>query len=132
MFYPVASNSGANDRGRFGADPHERYSLENKTMGQAKNRGSFQDRVEAAKAKMDALRPESITCNNCQHAISDVFPLDSRGMSGIDAAFGGLCPECGQSTYAIKGSEDAVEKLMMVMEEVAGEAPLIGTTRTRP
>ena len=53
MFYPVASNSGANDRGRFGADPHERYSLENKTMGQAKNRGSFQDRVEAAKANIE-------------------------------------------------------------------------------
>lgn len=96
-------------------------------MGQAKQRGSLQDRIDGAKARIDALRPAFITCNSCQHDIADVVDLNSRGLDGIEAAFAGLCPKCGRSTYAIKGRPEAVAELMVAMEETMGETPLLGS-----
>lgn len=95
-------------------------------MGQAKRRGSLEQRVSIAKARIDTLRPKAIICNDCKGEITDVVDLDIRGMTGIDAAFAGLCPECKGSTYAIKGTPAAVEALMVALSNATGGEPLLG------
>lgn len=95
-------------------------------MGQAKQRGTTQERIVAAQARLDALRPVAITCNKCNHEIKDVVDLNARGMAGVEAAFAAVCPKCGRSTYAIKGSSEAAARLMMAMEESMGQPVLIG------
>lgn len=96
-------------------------------MGQAKLRGSLQERVAAAKARIDALRPEVIICNECKGEITEIVDLDAKGVAGIDAAFAGICPACKSSTYAIKGKPEAVAALMDAMSDVMGGDPIVGT-----
>jgi len=96
-------------------------------MGQAKQRGTTQERINAAKARIDSLRPKAIICNQCGHEITEIVDLNTHRMDGVDAAFAGLCQQCGRSTYAIKGRPEAVEALKRVMTEAMGEAPLMGS-----
>lgn len=84
-------------------------------MGQAKQRGSQAERIAQAKARVDAFKPEHIGCNNCQAHITDIQTMDTRGMPGIDAVFAGICPDCGQCTYAMHGDPDAVADLNEAM-----------------
>ncbi|KAB2924867.1 MAG: hypothetical protein F9K30_08585 [Dechloromonas sp.] len=95
-------------------------------MGQAKKRGSHEQRVLAAKARTDALRPASIICNDCKSEITEIVDLNIRGMEGIEAAFAGHCHKCNSDTYAVKGQPDSVEALMMALTEANGNEPLLG------
>ena len=95
-------------------------------MGQAKNRGSREQRVAEAKAKIEALKPDSVTCNNCHFDIKELTTLDTKGMAGIDAAFAGICPSCTQTTWAISGDSKAAEELMHVMESLQGDELKVG------
>lgn len=95
-------------------------------MGQAKQRGSRDERAAQALLKIEAIKPESIICNNCQAEIADVQVMDTRGMVGIDAAFAGVC-ECGHSTWAMTGDRNAVAKAMLVLDETTGGQSLIGS-----
>ncbi len=95
-------------------------------MGQAKKRGTLEQRTAAAKARIDAVRPKSIICNDCSGEITEIETLPTRGMPGIEAAFAGICPKCNANTFAIKGDPAAVEALMMALAEAQGTAPLVG------
>ena len=95
-------------------------------MGQAKQRGSLAQRVSAAKLRIEVTRPKSITCNDCKAEITDVQVMDTKGMSGIDAAFAGICPKCNSSTYAVRGRRESVEAFMLAMAKASGEVPLLG------
>lgn len=95
-------------------------------MGQAKQRGTLEQRILAAKSRTDAFRPEVIICNQCEGEIRDIVDLPSKGMAGIDAVFAGICPQCNSSTYAVKGDPRAVEQFMLAMTEATGDAPLLG------
>lgn len=72
-------------------------------MGQAKKRGSYSRRVELAKSRLEAIRPEHLTCNNCQSQIEKFTSVDARRIAGIQDCFFGVCEKCGQTTYALKG-----------------------------
>jgi hypothetical protein len=85
-------------------------------MGQAKNRGSLQDRAEQAKARMDEIRPKKIICNNCTSEIHDIQDMDVRGLVGIRGVFSAICPTCKTATYAFDGEPDSVTELMLAME----------------
>ena len=95
-------------------------------MGQAKQRGSLEQRVSAAKDRIEALRPKSIICNDCKAEITDIQDMDTKGMDGIEAAFAGICPKCNSSTYAVRGRRESVEAFMMAMAKATGEVPLFG------
>lgn len=71
-------------------------------------------------AKIDALRPDSLICNNCQHSITDIHEMPTKGMDGIEAAFAGICPNCKSDTYAIKGDPIAVAQLSEFLREQSG------------
>lgn len=95
-------------------------------MGQAKRRGSLEQRVAEAKARLEALRPEAIICNKCQGVLKEITDLNVRGMAGIEGAFGAHCNDCDSDTFAIKGEPNAVQAVMEAMAESTGHVPLQG------
>jgi hypothetical protein len=95
-------------------------------MGQAKRRGTQEQRTQEARAKIEALRPDSLICNSCQHEITEIHEMPTRGIEGIDAAFAGLCPRCNSSTYALKGEPAAIADFFAFLEEDSGGPIEIG------
>ncbi len=95
-------------------------------MGQAKLRGTPEQRRQAAIERQLALRPKYIICNNCQAELSDMAPMDIADIRGIEAAFSAHCTQCGHDTYAIKGEREAVARMHMAIEDAAGAQALAG------
>lgn len=96
-------------------------------MGQAKRRGTLEQRIQQAKQKINESVPDRIICNNCKAEISQVQQLDTKGLRGIDAAFAGQCPACEQTTYAVKGQPNSVAAFMEAMQKATGSEPIIGS-----
>ena len=77
-------------------------------MGQAKRRGTLDDRIAQANARIEATRPEKLVCNGCGADVTTIHPVSTRGLSGIDAIWVGQC-DCGQTTFAASGDPKAVQ-----------------------
>jgi hypothetical protein len=77
-------------------------------MGQAKRRGSLEQRIAAAQARIEATRPEKLVCNGCGADVTTIHPVSTRGLSGIEAIWVGQC-DCGQTTFAASGEPRAVQ-----------------------
>lgn len=77
-------------------------------MGQAKRRGSRDERIAQAVRKMEETRPEKLICNSCQAEVTDLHPVSTRGLRGIEAIWMGQC-QCGHTTFAAGGDPDAVQ-----------------------
>lgn len=97
-------------------------------MGEAKRRGNQELRQQQAIASARARFPETVACNECHAALSDIVPFDTRGIPGLRLAGGALCT-CGNTTYVIDGSPDAVARLQVVLAEEHDSAPKTGTVR---
>lgn len=95
-------------------------------MGQAKQRGSREERAAEAIAKAESRKPKSITCNACQAEITDVQVMDARGMDGIEGAYAGICT-CGHTTWAMAGHPDAVSRAMIALQETVGGESILGS-----
>lgn len=95
-------------------------------MGQAKQRGTKEQRIAHAKAKADALRPEKLVCGACKTLFTDFDAMDTRGMQGIRAAFGGICPSCGETVLAFSGDQEAVADAMIAAQDVMGSEGKLG------
>ena len=95
-------------------------------MGQAKLRGTTQQRQAAAIEKQLTLRPKHITCNHCQAVLTEMQPMGLTDIQGIEAAFAAHCPHCDHDTYAIKGEPEAVAQLHMAIEDATGQASQSG------
>ena len=89
-------------------------------MGQAKNRGTQEQRVALAQARQAALRPPNLVCGNCKAEVTEFQALDSRGLPGIEAVFGGQCPQCGENVIAAKGDREAVTSMLSFYAEQIG------------
>jgi hypothetical protein len=96
-------------------------------MGQARQRGSLEQRQQAAIDKQLALRPKFITCNHCQATLTAMDAVDVSALPGITAAFEAHCPHCEHDTYAIKGEPEAVARLHAAIEQAAGGSSGAGT-----
>jgi hypothetical protein len=99
-------------------------------MGQAKNRGTQEQRASEAKEKIEALKPAFIVCNACKAEVTNIHAMDTRGMNGIQAVFSGLCT-CDNVTYAMLGDKDAVTDLMLALESSHDERGMIGVQKVR-
>ena len=77
-------------------------------MGQAKRRGTLDDRIAQAHARIEATRPEKLVCNGCGADVSTIHPVSTRGLAGIEAIWVGQC-DCGQTTFAASGDPSAVQ-----------------------
>ena len=51
-----------------------------KDMGQTKPRGSLEQRVAQAQAKIEATRPEKLVCNHCSADVTQINPVSTRGL----------------------------------------------------
>ena len=100
-------------------------------MGQAKNRGTQQDRVAEALARFSAVQPAppAIHCNVCQARLPDVAQLDARALKGIQLAYKAHCSACDRDTWAVKGEPAAVRAFYDALEKAAGQRVQLGTTR---
>ncbi|MCM3609527.1 hypothetical protein M4D49_29055 [Cupriavidus pauculus] len=96
-------------------------------MGQAKQRGTKEQRIAQAKEKLAALRPETLVCGACQTAFSEFEAMDTRGMRGIDAAFAGQCPSCRETVIAFKGEPDAVADAAIAWQDAMGVDGKLGS-----
>ncbi|WP_428622190.1 hypothetical protein [Sedimenticola sp.] len=88
--------------------------------GAGKEKRRREQRIAEARAKKEALKPDSITCNNCKAEITDITVLDTRNMDGVESAFAGICPECKETTWAIGGDPEAVADVMVALEAHSG------------
>jgi RNase P subunit RPR2 len=95
-------------------------------MGQARTRGSLEQRKSAAVEKQLSLRPKYIICNHCQNTLTDMVPMDISGMKGIEAAFVAHCEHCDHDTYALKGDREAVAHAHIAIEDSTGSESKIG------
>ena len=100
-------------------------------MGQAKVEDDRATRVAKALAKIEALKPDHIVCNNCHAHLTDLVALDPHQMEGIEAAFAARCELCDQDTWALKGSANAVADVSADRESVTGGDSEIGVI-TKP
>lgn len=98
-------------------------------MGQAKERGTRDERVAQAAAEADRLRPPEIKCNVCHATLHDVSAQDTRKLPGIHAAFGAHCAACDQDTWAVRGEPAAVRAFYSALEKSAGASVHLGTAR---
>ncbi len=98
-------------------------------MGEAKRRGSRDSRVAEAVAKLKALQPDFIECNNCNSKLTDIELMDTRGTPGIEAAFGAYCSNCESITWALLGDPDAVADFYATLESEVGPDIKIGSAK---
>lgn len=77
-------------------------------MGQAKRRGTVEERIAQAQAKIEATRPDKLVCNGCGADVTTIHPVSTRGMPGVESIWVGQC-DCGQTTFAASGEPVAVQ-----------------------
>lgn len=87
-------------------------------MGQAKRRGSFEQRVAQAQAKIEATRPAKLVCNGCQADVTDIHPVSTKDLRGIEAIWMGQC-QCGQTTFAASGEPASVQAFFDALSQDA-------------
>ncbi len=77
-------------------------------MGQAKRRGTQEQRIAQAQEKLLAGRPEKLVCNSCNADVTKVNPVSPRGLRGLTSIWVGQC-DCGHTTFAASGEPKAVQ-----------------------
>ena len=85
-------------------------------MGQAKLRGTAEERAAQAQAKIEASRPEKLVCNGCNADVTKINPVSTRGLRGLDSLWVGQC-DCGQTTFAATGEPNAVDAFFAALSE---------------
>ncbi len=85
-------------------------------MGQAKKRGTIEQRIAQAQARIESTRPEKLVCNACGGDVTTINPVSTRGLRGIDAIWVGQC-DCGQTTFAASGEPKAVDAFFFALSE---------------
>ncbi len=86
-------------------------------MGEAKRRGSASQRQSEAQAAQRALFPASVTCNNCQAELTEIHPMDVRGMPGMRLAGGAHCEACEHDTWVLDGTPEGVALAQQFLNE---------------
>jgi uncharacterized protein with PIN domain len=84
-------------------------------MGQAKLKGTFDQRQAQAKAKARSLFPSTVKCNNCASDLSDIHAMDVRGMPGMRLAGAASCSKCNSSTWIVDGTPQALQRFQEFM-----------------
>ncbi len=105
------------------------------SMGQAKLRGTQAERMAQAQAKLFANKPEKLVCNGCGADVTQINPVSTRGLRGLESIWVGQC-ECGQTTFAASGEPKAVqaffEAISMDSELSLGRQSQDGESHDKP
>lgn len=97
-------------------------------MGEARRRGTPEQRAQAALAAARAKFPATVKCNRCQVDLADITPLDTRGMPGLRLAGVAHCKACESQTMVLDGDPESLAQFAAFMQDEKGDV-LIGTER---
>lgn len=98
-------------------------------MGEAKNRGTPQERMAAAQLRDSAAAAAPrIRCNTCSAELLPVEQVDVTGLRGIELAFKAHCAPCDQETWAVRGASASVRAFYEALEKAAGQKVQLGHT----
>lgn len=100
-------------------------------MGQAKQRGTAEQRQAAAIARLRGQFPASVTCNNCQAELTDIAPMDVRGIEGMRLAGAAHCPKCEHDTWVLDGTKDGLSLFREFLDASHGEEAVSMGVATR-
>jgi uncharacterized protein with PIN domain len=78
-------------------------------LGQAKNRGTEEERIAEAIRTVSAANPPTIVCNSCKIELNNINAADTSRLKGIEVVFSAHCSSCGQDTWAVRGEIAAVK-----------------------
>lgn len=89
-------------------------------MGQAKLRGTPEERKAKALEAMRDKFPATVTCNNCGASLTEIHPMDVHGLPGIRLAGGAHCNSCGHDTWVLDGTPEGLELAQQFLREQHG------------
>lgn len=95
-------------------------------MGQAKLKGNFEQRQAQAIAKARAQFPQSVKCNNCNNDLTDINPMDVRGMPGMRLAGAAICTSCSHTTWVLDASPEGLALFQTFLDEEHGQEAKVG------
>lgn len=94
-------------------------------MGEAKKRGTMEQRQAQAVAAARAKFPASVACNACGVDLTEIQPLDTRGLHGMRVAGAALCG-CGNVTYILDGTPEALATMREILDQEHGGGAKLG------
>ena len=89
-------------------------------MGEAKRRGSHEIRKEQVVTSLRARFPATVKCNHCAAELSEINPLDTRGMPGLRLAGVAHCSACDHNTFVLDGEPQALAAFQAYMASEHG------------
>lgn len=92
-----------------------------KNMGQAKLKGTFEQRRATAIATARSKFPVSVKCNNCDQDITDIHPMDVSGLAGMRLAGSAVCVSCSHVTWILDGTPEALAQMQQFLSEEHGD-----------
>ena len=95
-------------------------------MGQAKLRGTYDERAAISRQTARAKFPSSVQCNNCQADLMEIESMDVRGMPGMRLAGAARCESCTHTTWILDGTPEALSNFQDFMNRVHGEEAKVG------
>ena len=90
-------------------------------MGQAKLKGSFEQRKDQAITKARALFPASVKCNNCGNDLTDIQSLNVTDMPGMRLAGAASCASCKYITWVLDGTPEALDQMQHFLQQEHGD-----------
>lgn len=95
-------------------------------MGDAKRRGTREERVAKAIERIERLRPAAIVCNGCKAELRDVTPIEFVPIAGLDAVYVARCETCDADTVSAEGTPEALRELAEFMRGKTAPGDLVG------
>lgn len=98
-------------------------------MGQAKLKGSFEQRQAQAMSRVRSRFPASIKCNHCSNDLADIQAMDVRGIPEMRLAGAALCDVCSSTTWVLDGTPKALAEFQDFMSSQHGEKVQVGVAQ---
>jgi hypothetical protein len=98
-------------------------------LGQAKHRGTQEERIAAAVMATALNSPPTIACNGCNAVLPQAERLDTQELKGIELAFKSHCAACDQDTWAVRGEVAAVKAFYAALEKSVGGTVQLGSAK---
>lgn len=87
-------------------------------MGQARKRGSREDRIKQA---VERRTIRSLFCNDCKTEITGgIEYFNTQCIPNLDVACYATCPNCKAVTYGVHGTDEAKDFFMRFLQENEG------------
>jgi hypothetical protein len=101
-------------------------------MGQAKRRGTLEQRAAEATIRARRQFPESVTCNHCKADLHEIHPMDVRSLPGMRLAGAAHCSACNHDTWVLDGDENGLQLFQQFLTEQHGSEAVSAGQVLRP